>query len=87
MQVLHHQQHRLHLALPQQEPLERLQRLPPALRGIEARPPGVRDRCVEQRQEHGQHRLQSSVEGEELARYLFAHLPIVVARLNPEVAA
>ena len=87
VQVLDHEQHRLDLALPQHEALQRLQRLPPSLWGIEPRPLGILDRHVEQREERRQRGLQRAVQRQELARHLLAHLSAVVAGLDPEVAA
>ena len=87
MQILDYQQHRLHLALPQQQPLQRLQGLPPTLRGIEPRPLRVLDRYVEKREEYGQRGLQRAVQRQELAGHLLAHLAAVVTGLDGEVAA
>ena len=54
VQVFEDDQQRLHLALPQQEPLHRLQGAPAALRRIEGLPLRVLGRHVEQRQKRRQ---------------------------------
>ena len=62
VQVLDHEQHRLHVALAQHEPLQGLQRPAPSLRGIELGPRGILDRHVEEREEHGEDRLERAVQ-------------------------
>ena len=73
VEVLEDDQQRLHLALPQQEPLHGVEGAPAALGRIEGRPLRVIGRHVEQRQERRQAVLQRPVQRQELARHLLAH--------------
>ena len=86
VQVLEHQQQRLLLALPQQQPLQRLEGALLALGRVEPCPGGIIDGQVQQRQEGRQRRLQGRVERQQLAGQLLPHPPRVVAALDPAVA-
>ena len=83
VEILEDHEQRLDLALPQEQPLDRLQGPLPALRRVERVPRGVLDGDVEQRQERRQERLQRAVQRQELARHLLADRPRVVALLDP----
>ena len=72
VEVLEDDQQRLHLALPQQEPLHGVQGAPAALGRIERRPLRVVGRHVEQRQERRQAAFQRAVQRQELPRHLLA---------------
>jgi hypothetical protein len=50
VEILENHHERLELALPEEHPLDRIQRALPTLRWIEPQPLGVLDRHVEQRQ-------------------------------------
>ena len=57
MQILNDKKHRLNLALPQYEPLDRLQGALLALRRIQILPLLILNRRVQERQERRQRRL------------------------------
>ena len=86
MQVLEHQQQRLDLALPQEQPLDPVERLLAALRGVEPLPLGVVDRHLEEPEQRREGGLQRSVQGEELSRHLLADLACFIAPLDLEIA-
>ena len=86
VQVFEDDQQRLHLALPQQEPLHRVQGAPAALGRIERRPLRVIGRHVEQRQERRQTAFLRAVQRQELPRQLLAHRARAVAVFDGEVA-
>ena len=86
VEVLEDDQQRLHLALPQQEPLHRVQGAPATLRRIERLPLRVVGRHVEQGQERRQTAFQRAVQRQELPRQLLAHRARAVAVLDGEVA-
>ena len=70
VEVLEHDQERLDLALPQEEPAQGVDGpLPPRGR-VQRLPPAVLHRHVEEREERRQRRLERAVEREELARDL-----------------
>ena len=85
VQVLEHQQERLDLALAQEQPLDPVERLLAALRGVQPLPLGVVDRHVEEPEQRREGGLERPVQGEELARHLLADLARVIARLDLEV--
>jgi hypothetical protein len=86
VQVLEHEQERLDLALPQQQPLQRVEGEPAPLRGVEPHPLRLVLAHVQERKEHRQGRLQRAVQRHELARHFFPDAPHVVARLDLEIA-
>ena len=86
VEVFDDDQQRLHLTLPQQEPLHRVQGAPAALGRIERRPLGVVGRHVEQRQERRQTAFLRPVQRQELPRQLLAHRARAVAVFDGEVA-
>ena len=86
MEILEDHEQGLHLALPQQEPLHRVQGLPAALGRIERRPRGIVGGHVEQRQERRQAALQRAVQGQELPGHLLPHRAWAVPVLDREVA-
>src|SRR6185503_12239042 len=85
-EVLEDQQQRLDLALAQQQPRERLEGPPPALRGIEAGPAEIIHRHVEEGEQRGESGLKGRVQGPYLAGELLADLPRIVPRLDLSVA-
>ena len=86
VQVLEDHQERLHLALAEQEALDAVQDALAALGRVERLPPRVSSRGhVQEHEQGGQGRLQSPVQGEELARHLLADPAPVVAGLDLEV--
>ena len=87
VQILEDQQQRLHLALPQEQPLDGIQRPLAALGRIEGRPPGSSTGTSRSAQERRQRRLQRAVEGQDLAGHLLADRRGRSSRsLDPEVA-
>src|SRR6266498_1243506 len=85
VQVLEDQEQRLHLALAQQQPLDRIEGALPALRGIEGLPAGVVDGDVQQGEEGMQRVGEGLVQSEELAGDFLADLPRVVPVPDLEV--
>ena len=85
VEVLEDHEQRLDLALPEQQPLDRLERALPALRRVEGVPRGILHGDVQQRQERRQERLQRAVQHQELAGHALADRPRVVALLDPAV--
>ena len=85
MQILEDQQQGLHLAFPDQQTLDGLQGVSPALRGIQSLPGGVLHRHVEQGEDRGEGRLQGLIEGEELAGHFLAHPSSVVTGLDADI--
>ena len=86
VEVLEHDQERLDLALPQEEPPQGVDGpLPPRGR-VQRLPPAVLHRHVEQREERGQRRLERAVEREELAGDLLPDGAGLVAVGDLEVA-
>ena len=86
VQVLEEDEQGLDLALPEQQPLDAVERALAALRRIEALPLEVVDGQVEQAQKGRQPGRELTVEGEELAGHFLANVPRVDARLDLEVA-
>jgi hypothetical protein len=85
VEVLEDDEHGLDLALAQEEPLDRLQGPPAALRRVERRPRGVIDRHVQQRQKRGHGGLEGFVQRQELAGDLLADVPRIVLVLDLQV--
>ena len=85
MEILEHHQQRLDLTLPEDHPLDRIQRALPTLQWIELQPLGVLDRHVEQRQHGGQHGAECPVEGEQLFKHLVADRSVIVLIRDLEV--
>ena len=85
MQVLEHQDKRLHLALAQEQPLDRLEGLLAPLRRTECLPLRIVDRHVEQAQERRKRHLQRTVDRKHLAGDLLADLSVRVAVVDGEV--
>jgi hypothetical protein len=73
VEIFEDHEQRLHLALSQQESLQRVQGLPATLGRIKRRPRGVVGRHVEQRQERRQAALQRAVQSQELPGQLLLH--------------
>ena len=86
VQVLEDHQQRLHLALAQQQPLDRVEGALAALRRVEVLPGRVLDRHVEQREQRGQQGLERAVQAQHAPQHLGAHLPVVVPVADLEVA-
>ena len=86
VQVLEDHQQRLHLALPQQQALDRVERALAALRRVQVLPGRVLDRHVEQREQRGQQGLERAVQAQHAPQHLGAHLPVVVPVADLEVA-
>jgi hypothetical protein len=74
VEILEDHEHRLHLALAEQQALDGVERSPAPLRGIESRPLRVLDGHVEQRQQGGETRLEGPVQREQLAGDLLLDL-------------
>jgi hypothetical protein len=84
VEVLEHDQERLDLAFPQEEPSQGINgSLPP--RRVERLPPAILHRHVEEREERRQRRLERAVEREELAGGLLPDGAGCVAVANLEV--
>ncbi len=86
MQVLEDQQQRLHLALAQQQPLQRILRAPRALLGINVRG-GVVALLLQQREQQRQGVHQRLVQRQQLGHDLLAPLASAVALLDLKVPA
>src|SRR5262249_7506599 len=76
---------RLHLALAQEQALDPVEDALAALGGIKAFPGLVLDRDVKQPQDRRDAGLEVPVEGQELARHLFADLAGIVRALDRKV--
>ena len=85
VQVLEDHEHRLPLALPEQEVLDRVERALPALGRIERLPAGVIHGHIEESQEGGEDRLEGAIQREELAGHLLANLAVGLAIVHLEV--
>src|SRR6266849_2094497 len=85
MQVLEHQDERLHLALAQQQTLHRVQDVLTALESVEMLPCRILDRCLQQRQEGWQSRPESLIEREQLAGDLLTDASPIIALFDLEV--
>ncbi len=72
VEVLEDHEERLDLALPEQEPLDGVERPLAALAGIERLPHGVLDGYIEERQQRRQDRLEGPIQRQELAGHLLA---------------
>ena len=81
------QEQRLHLALAQQQALDRVERALAALGRVEGLPGRVVDRHVEQREQRRQQWARARGPGPaRLPSHLLAHLPVIVAVADLEVA-
>jgi hypothetical protein len=87
VQVLEDHEQRLDLALADQQALDGVQGLVPALRRVEPVPLRVIAGDVEEPEQRGEARLEGAVEGQELAGDLLADLAGVVPGLELEVGA
>jgi hypothetical protein len=87
VEILEREQQRLDLALPEEQPLDAVERLLAALRRVQPLPLGVVDRHVEEPEERQEGGLQRPVQGEELARHLLANLARLIAGLDLKVGA
>ena len=87
VQVLDHDDDRLHLTLPEEEPLHRVERVLAALGQVEGLPVRVMGRHVEQPEQPGEERLQRGVDREQPARDLVGDLGGLVPQLDLEVHA
>ena len=85
MQVLEHQDERLHLALAQQQTLHRVQDVLTALESVEMLPCRILDRDLQQRQEGWQSRPESLIEREQLAGDLLTDASRIIALFDLEV--
>ena len=85
VQVLEHQQQRLDLALTYEQPLDTVEHLLAALRGVQALPLGIIDGHVEEPEKCRKAGLERTVQREQLARRLLPDLARVVAHLDLEV--
>jgi hypothetical protein len=85
VEVLEDHEQRLLARFPQQEPLDGVERVLPALRRLEAAPGRVVDGHVDQRQERRQHSLQRSIEREQPPGHLLADRAQVVPVADREV--
>jgi len=70
VQVLEHDDERLHRALAQEEPLDPVERALAPPRGLERLPLGIVHGHVEEPEERRQGRLERAVERQQLARHL-----------------
>ena len=86
MQVFTDQEQGLHLALAQQQALERLQRALAPLRGIEGQEQTVLRQGVQQREQRGDRLLECLVQGQDLPRDLGADGARLVAVLHVAIA-
>ena len=86
VQVLEDHEQRLHLALAQQQALDRVERALAALGRVQVLPGRVLDRHVEQREQRGQQGLERAVQAQHAPQHLGAHLPVVVPVADLEVA-
>ena len=86
VEILEDHQQRLELALPEDHPLDGIQRALPALRWIEPQPLGVLDRHVEQRQHRRQRGAEPFVESQQLPIHLLVDPSVVVLVGDLEVA-
>src|SRR4029453_7626654 len=87
VEILEHENQRLHLALAQQHTPDRVERLLPSLRRIDLTPARVLDRHVEERQESRNGRRQRLIEREDLSRDLLSDASRIVALLDLEVGS
>ena len=87
LQILEDQQQRAIAALAQQEPFDRVERALPADVGVHLLQGGDELRMAEQSQHVGQPVFQVTVERDHAAGHFFVQAPLVVLRLNAEVAA
>ena len=86
MEILDHEEKRLHLALPKQQALDRIQGLLSALGWVESLPRRIRiARGGEEVQERRQRRLEGSVKGQRLPRHLLADLAAPISVVHAEV--
>src|SRR2546422_25859 len=85
MQVLEHQDKRLHLALAQQQTLHRVQDMLTALESVEMLPCRILDRYLQQRQEGWQRRPERLIEREQLAGDLLTDASRLIALFDLEV--
>ena len=85
MEILEEDEQRLDLALPEQEPPDRVQGSLTALGQGQGLPCGIVHGDVQQRQERRQERLQRPVQRQELAGDALADLPRAVALLDPAI--
>jgi hypothetical protein len=72
VEVLDDQEEGLHVALPEQQAFERIQRGEPALRRIERLPGGLLNWDIQQAEDGGQTRLEGCIKGLELGGDLLA---------------
>ena len=86
VEILEEEKQRLDLALPEEQPFDRVQGPLPALGRVEGLPRGVVDGDIQQRQERRQERLERPVQRQELARQAFADLSRLVAFLDVAIA-
>src|SRR5262245_59588857 len=86
VQVLHDQEKRLDLALPEPYTRDRVDRTLTALDGVERVPCGIVRGYVGQREQRGEHRLQGFVQGQQRAGHLPADVPDTIPVVDPEVA-
>src|SRR5262249_13577972 len=85
MQVLAHQEERLHLALAQQQTLYRVQDVLTALDSVEMLPCRVLDRYFQQRQEGWQRRPERRIERAQRAGDLLTDAARIIALFNLEI--
>ena len=86
VEVLEDDEERLRSGLAQEQLPDGIERALAALERVQGGPHGIVDGHLQEREQHGQDRLERAVEGQELPRDLLAHLPMIVALPDPEVA-
>src|SRR5687767_8532140 len=86
MEILEHQQQRLHSAFTYEYEFQCVECPPPALRSVHPFPVEIIDGHIEQRQQRWEGVLESAVQRQELARNLLTYLPGVVPALYLKVA-
>lgn len=85
VQILEDEEKRLHLAFAKQHTLDAVEGAVTPLQRVQSIPFAITRRDVQQRQERREDRLESPVEGENLARHLLADAPCIVSTLDREV--
>ncbi len=76
----------MHLALAQQQALDRIEGALAALGRVKRYPGSILDRHVEESEERGQQRFERAVQAEHAPQHLVAHLAMIVAVADLEVA-